>query len=317
MWDFKLFAAFGAMARTSPFILARIVVYFGIAMLYIMATGTGGALGYGFTSFGEGEGQGAFLGALIGFAGASGVLYWLREYILYLVKTGHVAVLVRLHDGEELPGGKGQIEYAIGIVKERFKESSLLFALDQLIKGVLKVVTGLIEGIATLLPVPGLDNLVRVINGIVKMSLSYVDEIILAKIIRDQSENPWETGRQALVLYVQNYKVMIKNAVWLWLLMWAITFVIFLVMLGPSFAIMALVPGDLGFWAFIIAFVLAWSVKMALIEPLIIYAYMQVYFAVIADQTPDPTWDQRLADASDKFRELKDKALGAVTGKPA
>jgi len=314
MWDFKLADAFGAMVRTAPFLLARMAVYFGIAILYILSTGIGGALGYGFTSFGEGEGEGAFLGALIGFAGASGVLYWLREYILYLLKSGHVAVLVQLYDGKDLPGGQGQIEYAIGIVKDRFKESSLLFALDQLIKGVLKAITRIVEGLSNLLPIPGLEGLVRVVNGIVTMSLSYVDEIILAKIIRDASDNPWETGRQALVLYVQNYKVMIKNAVWLWLLMWLITLVIFVFLLGPSFAIMALIPGDLGFWAFIIAFVLAWSVKMALIEPLVIYAYMQVYFGVIADQTPDPTWDQRLSEVSDKFRDLKDKAVAAFSG---
>lgn len=311
MWDFQLAQAFSAMARTAPFLVVRMLVYFGIAMLYILATGTGGALGYGFTSFGDGEGNGAFYGALIGFAGASGVLYWVREYILYLVKAGHIAVLVKLYDGDELPRGKAQIEHAVAMVKERFKESSLLFALDQLIKGVLKAITGIVQGASHLLPIPGLDSLVRVLNGIIRLSLSYVDEIILAKIIRDDAVNPWETGRQALVLYVQCYKTMIKNAVWLWLLMWGVTLVIFLIMVGPSFAVLALVPGDLGFWAFVIAFVLAWSVKMALIEPLILYAYMQVYFRTIEGQTPDPEWEQRLTQVSDKFRELKDKALGA------
>jgi hypothetical protein len=314
MWDFKLASAFGAMGRTAPFILVRMLVYFGIAMLYILATGTGGALGYGFTSFGDGEGGGAFFGALIGFAGASGVLYWLREYVLYLVKTGHIAVLVQLHDGKSLPGGKGQIDYAVGMVKDRFKASSLLFGLDQLIKGVLKALTGVIEGVSNLLPIPGLEGLVRIVNGIAKLSLSYVDEIILAKIVRDDAQDIWETGRQALVLYAQNYKVMIKNAVWLWLFMWLATFVIFLIMLGPSFAVMAMVPGDLGFWAFVIAFVLAWSVKMALIEPLGLYAYMQVYFRAIDGQVPDPVWDQRLAAVSEQFRELKARATGALGG---
>ena len=194
-------------------------------------------------------------------------------------------MLVRLYEGQVLPDGRSQIEYAIGIVKERFTESTVLFALDQLIKGVLRMIGGVVEGVSTLLPVPGLDSLVKVLNGIVRMSLSYVDEIILAKIIRDASTNPWETGRQALVLYAQNYKLMIKNAVWLWLFTALLTLLIFLLMLGPSFAIMALIPGKLGFWAFVTAFVLAWSVKMALIEPLAIYAYMQIYFKAIEGQT--------------------------------
>ena len=309
MWDFKLGVAFGAMQRTLPFLLARMLVYFGIALLYILSTGIGGALGYGFTSFGDGQGEGSVIGAFIGFAGASGLLYWLREYILYLVKAGHIAVLVRIYDQQSLPQGRGQIDYAASIVKERFKDASLLFALDQLIKGVLTALIGVVRGLMNLLPLPGLNALVRVLTGILRLSLTYVDEIILAKIIRDESDNPWETARHALVLYAQNYKGMLKNAVWLWLLMWLLTLAIFVVMIGPAFALMALVPGNLGFWAFVIAFILAWSVKMALIEPLALFAYLQIYFQETEGQTPDPVWDQRLADASKKFRELKDQAL--------
>jgi hypothetical protein len=41
---------------------------------------------------------------------------------------------------------------------------------------------------------------------------------------------------------------------------------------------------------------------------------MQVYFKVIAGQTPNPDWDRRLSDASKKFRELKDKAAASFGG---
>ncbi len=105
------------------------------------------------------------------------------------------------------------------------------------------------------------------------------------------------------------YKSMLRNAVWLWLFMWLLTLAIFLVMIGPAFALMALIPGDLGFWALVIAFILAWSVKMALIEPLALFAYLQIYLQGIEGQTPDPVWDQRLADASETFRQLKNRAL--------
>jgi hypothetical protein len=314
MWDFKLGAAFGAMQRTLPFLLARMLVYFGIALLYVFSTGVGGALGYGFTRFGDGEGEGAVVGAFIGFAGASGLLYWVREYILYLVKAGHIAVLVRIYDQQPLPGGRGQIDYASSIVKERFKDASLLFALDQLIKGVLAALIGVLRGLMSILPLPGLNAVVGVLTGILRLSLTYVDEMMLAKIIRDESDNPWETARHALVLYAQNYKRMLKNAVWLWVLMWVLTLAIFVVMIGPAFALMALVPGDLGFWAFVIAFILAWSVKMALIESLALFAYLQVYFQGIEGQTPDPVWDQRLCDASHKFRQLKERALNPSLG---
>lgn len=116
MWDFKLGRAFGAMAKTTPFILVRMLVYFGIGMMYVIATSTGGAIGYGVTAFGDAKGSGAPVGALIGFVVAAGVVYWLREYTLYLVKAGHIAVLVKHMDGEPLPNGRGQIDYAKGVV---------------------------------------------------------------------------------------------------------------------------------------------------------------------------------------------------------
>ncbi len=316
MWDFNIGRVFGAMTKTAPFILFRMAVYLGIGLLYIFATGGGGAVGYGFTAFGDNAGGGAPIGALIGFAGAAGFTYWLREYLLYVVKAGHIAVLVKHMDGEPLPEGRGQIEYAKDIVKERFAEASLLFALDQIIKGVLKVVFGMVNALATLLPIPGLQQLAAFINSVARQSLSYVDEIILAHIIRANADNPWEQGRQSLILYAQNFKPILKNAVWLALLMWGLTIAIFVVLLAPVLGLMSVLPGNVGFFTFLATFMLAWSFKAALLEPLAIYALMTVYFENIEGQQPNEEWDGRLAAASNKFRDLKEKAL-SYTKPPA
>ena len=316
-WDFSLSAAISAMVRTAPFIIVRMLVYFGIAIAYIVSTGAGGAIGYGFTSFGDGQGAGAFYGALFGFAGASGALYWAREYILYIVKAGHIAVLTRLYDKQDIPGGRSQVDYATKIVKERFAEASILFAVDQLIKGVLKVITGTLNTIGAIIPIPGLQNLTRMVSGVIRMSLTYVDEIILAYNIRTQSDNAWETSCDALILYAQNYGKMVKNAVWLSLMMWALTLVIFFLMLAPALALVAIIPGDIGFWGVVLAFIFAWSVKAALIEPIAIYALMQVYFQTIEGQEPKAEWSNKLEKASKQFRKLKEKALAGGTSKKA
>jgi len=311
MWDFSLSNAFAAMVRTAPFILLRMAIYFGVALLYIIAVGTGGAIGYGLTSS-DGQGAGAFYGALFGFAGVSGVLYWAREYILYMVKAGHIAVLVRLYDDKPLPGGKGQITFAAKEVKSRFAQASLLFAIDQIIKGVLKAVTGTLSGIGAFLPIPGLQNLVKMVNAVVRMSLTYVDEIILAQILRKGEGNPWEISRRGLVLYAQNAKTIVKNAIWLSLFMWALTLLIFILVMAPVLAVMAAVSGVTEFWGLVIAFLIAWSFRKALLEPLAIQALMQVYFTAIEGQEPNQEWDERLSQLSKKFRELKNKATQAV-----
>ena len=315
MWDFSLSKSIGAMVRTAPYIVVRMAVYFGIALLYILATGGGGAIGYGLSSFGDGEGAGAFYGALIGFSGASGVLYWAREYILYLVKAGHIAVLTKLYDGADLPDGRGQVDYGVEIVKNNFKEASILFGVDQLIKGVLKVITGVLNTISAFLPIQAVQTLTNIIGKILTLSLTYVDEIILAYHFRKGDDNVWQSAKEGLVLYAQNYGKMAKNAVWLWLLMWILTIVIFFVLLAPALAVINAFPGSAGGWSFILAFLVAWSFKAALLEPIAIYALMQAYFKTIEGQEPDAVWEGRLDKASDKFRELKDKATAFVSSK--
>jgi hypothetical protein len=310
MWDFSIGKTVAAMAQTLPFILFRILVYFGVALLYICATGSGGAIGFGFGSLGDADSRtaGVFWGALVGFVGASGLLFFAREYILYLVKAGHIAVLTRLYDGQQIPGGRSQVDYAQAAVREHFGQANVLFLLDQTIKGVLRVVTGVIGGVAFFLPIPGLSAVIRIVNAIIRMSLTYVDEIILAYNLRIGSTNPWETSRQALVLYAQNYGKFLKNAVWLWVITGLITIVIFSVFVGPALALLALLPGKLGVWAFVVSFVLAWAFRSAFLDPFAMYALMQVYFKTVEGQVPNPEWDQKLAGASRKFREMTEKA---------
>ncbi|TIX07824.1 MAG: hypothetical protein E5V41_34030, partial [Mesorhizobium sp.] len=69
---------------------------------------------------------------------------------------------------------------------------------------------------------------VSFINTVIRLSLTYVDEIILGYNIRINSNSPFETARQGVVLYAQNGKHMVKNAVWLAVIMWGVSFVIFL-----------------------------------------------------------------------------------------
>ncbi|WP_245446192.1 hypothetical protein [Mesorhizobium kowhaii] len=317
MWDFDIGRSVSIMMRTWPFIVFRMIVYFGITLAYIMATGTGASVGYGvghISTDPDGPLSFALWGGVVGFGIVSIAVYWIREYILYVVKAGHIAVMVHLIDGRDIPTGQNQIAYAKDIVTQRFAEANMLFIVDQLVKGAIRAITGLIGGIAAFLPIPGLGGLVSFINTVIRLSLTYVDEIILGYNIRVNSASPFETARQGVVLYAQNGEVMVKNAVWLAVIMWGVSFVIFLLMLAPAGAILFLMPGQLAGWAFVLAIVFAWAFKAAFIEPFAIACLMQVYFRTIEGQVPDPAWDARLAEASSKFSELKDKALASFGG---
>jgi hypothetical protein len=318
MWDFSIGKTLGIMFKTMPYILFRMAIFFGITLAYIISTGGGGAVGWGAGRiFSDADPAGwAMWGGIFGFSAASVALYLLREWLLYMVKAAHIAVMVKAIDGEELPAGKGQIAYGASIVKDRFAEANVLFVMDQLVKGVLAVITGTIQFIGNIIPIQGVQQLVSIINQVIRLSLTYVDEVILAYNIRINAQNPWESSRQALVLYAQNYGSFLKNAIWLTIFMWVLTGIIFVIGLAPFMGLAAMFPGHVTWWGVVIALIFAISFKAAVLEPFAICALMQVFFKKIEGQVPDPAWDARLAGLSKKFVELKNRAVGWVTGTP-
>src|SRR5699024_1419922 len=193
MWDFSIGQSLRLMMRTLPFIGLRIAVYFGITAGYILVTGVGAGVGYGVGAVGDAVAQatGAIWVGFIGFGLFGMFMYWGREYILYLVKAGHIAVLVAMVDGKSLPADKSQISHASGVVKGLFAEASILFAIDQLIKGVVTAISGLVRGVLTVLPLPGVQQLAGIVHAFLRVALGFMDELILARIIRTGADNPW------------------------------------------------------------------------------------------------------------------------------
>ncbi len=317
MWDFSFSRAIGMVLQTLPFILLRLAVYGAVATLYMFAIGTGAGIGWLLGRVGGGGPGGAFLGGLLGFGVVSAVLYLLREYLLYMVKAAHIAVLVEILDGKSIPAGQNQLSYGAASVKTHFTQSSVLFGVDLLIKGVIGALARILRGIEGMLPVPGLDALVNLINAVMRMSLTYVDEIILAYLLRTRTANPWAAAQDGVVLYAQNYRHLLKNAAWLTVMIWLASLALFLLFLAPAAALLALFPRAASVWVFVLAFIFAWAIRKAVMEPIAIAALMQVYFATIAGQVPDPDWRARLEECSARFRELGQKAASWMGGKTA
>jgi hypothetical protein len=316
MWDFSIGRSIDLMVKTMPFILFRMAVYFGIAAAYVIVTGTGAGIGWGVGAFGDVDFQASttFWGGIIGFGATAGAIYLLREYILYIVKAGHIAVMVGYLDGKPLPEGRGQIAHASAVVKERFAEANVLFAVDLLVKGVLGAITGMVQGVASLLPIPGLQQIMSVIRAFLRLAVGLIDEVILGYAIRTRSDNPWQSAQTALVLYGQNYQPMLRNAAWLTAITYGLSFIVFLVMLAPAAAVVYLIPGGWSAGGFIFAILFAWAFKAALIEPFAIACMLQAYFKTIEGQSPDPAWEARLSELSGKFRELKAKGMDWAGG---
>lgn len=312
MLDFSTTRTLKLLARTAPFVGLRVLLYLGIALAYIVVIGIGAGIGALFGEIGGATGAGAGWGGLIGFGLVSGALFWVRAYLLYLVKAAHIAVLVELLDGKPIPAGKGQIQFGRELVRKRFAATSVLFGLHQLVRGILRVFHRVTVSVAEFLPIPGLEPLVKIFDAIVKTSVGTLDQVILGQIFRNDTESAWATSRDSVVLYAQNYKDILKNAAFLTFIVWGLTLGLFLIVAVPLAALVAVVPALAGFWTFGLAAIVAFCLKAALIDPFTVTALLQVYAKETEDKTPDPIWTQRLEKMSDKFQELAQKARRAA-----
>lgn len=310
MTDFSLATSMTIMRRTGPFLVFRMLVYFGIAVAYVLATGTGAGIGWGVGAFGDADFRAGatFWGGAAGFGFTAAVLYFLREYILYMVKAGHIAVMVEYLDGRALPEGRSQIGYAQEIVRARFGQANVLFGIDQLVRGVIRAITGLVGGLASLLPIPAMAGLMRILRAFLRVAVGLIDEVILAYLIRTRSENPWSDARDALVLYGQNARPLLVNAAVITLVTYALAFVVFLVMLAPAAAVVYFIPGAWSAGGFVFAILFAWAVKAAVLEPFALACLLQAYFRLTDGQAPNPDWVARLDGTSAKFKKLGQRA---------
>ncbi|MEO8531397.1 MAG: hypothetical protein ABI459_09235, partial [Deltaproteobacteria bacterium] len=213
--------------------------------------------------------------------------------------------------------GRAQIDFGQAIVKERFAAASILFGIDRIIHGVIRAVTGLVEGLLSILPIPGLDKIMPLVRGFLKVSVGLIDEVILAEIIRRKSDDAYTVAKQSLVLYAQNAKPIMKNAALITLFSWLLGAAVFLVMLLPAGFIVWLMPGTSTAMTFMIAIAFAWAAKAALVEPFTVACMLQVYYKVTEGQVPKPEWEAKLNNLSAKFKSLGEKAANWVGGRGA
>ncbi|MDZ4085689.1 MAG: hypothetical protein U1E69_02690 [Tabrizicola sp.] len=316
MWEFSIFRALGLMIRTWPFVLMRVAIHLGIALGLVVAAGAGAVAGQALADLsGEVSGSSAALwGGGAGFLFAALAVVFLRGRLLHQVTAPHLAALVETLDRRPLPIGRGQVGLANGIVAQRFGDAPALIALDALVRGVIRTATGMVDGLLVdILPVSALDRLVRGSGAQLRLTLGLLDGVVLAHATRTRSENAWEAAHDGLVLYTQNARPLMANAVWLALVGWALAGLVAFAALSPTSPLAALLPG--GPWAgVLLALVLGWAVKAALYDPFALACMLQLHLRLTQDQEPLPEWRGRLTQVSDTFRQLGERALGWRSG---
>lgn len=288
MWGFRLGYGVRLLLRTWPFILLRFVVLLAsttIAMAVVSACAwTGFAVG---SASGEDAAYtGGAIGAFAGFLFFAITIYLLREYIFYLLKAAHIAVIAELLHGTAIPPSR-QIGFGLNLVRDHLLAGTTLFAIDQLIES-------LINGFSSLVN-RGLGGsgsaLGYILQSFLGVVLGLADELVLAYILRAQGKEPLDAAREGVAFYMQNMQGLMSSAFALMFIHLFLCALFYGAALAGSILLIYFQALTIsGGVMMILLFIAAWAMMRAFTEPLLLSCQMQVFFTAIKDQMPDPKW---------------------------
>lgn len=299
--------AFGLLVKTTPFLGLNIIVYGGFFLAAVLWLGIFGGIAVFFSSRVE---LLAVIFFIIAIAGPFAVLSFGKRYLLYLVKGAHIAVLTKYITDGEIPEGKSQIAYGREIVKQNFRDVSILFALNKMTDRVVRRFTRRFVRIVDMLPLGGgATKIARWASTIVNQSLSYIDEAILSYAIAKDGKNVWTNARHGIILYAQVYKPVLMTAIKVWFLGKAF-FLALIILLGiPGIILMMMF--DTGWFQVITlvsVFLLSSLIIRAVFDPFATAYTLVTYHQSIDGVEVNAEWDERLKSVSGTFRQMTDRA---------
>jgi len=301
-------AALHLLIRTLPYAVIRFGILLGVSIATILwaAITFGGAALFG-NKIHPWIGYG-WLFAGIGVYG----FFWrlVLRYALYLVKCGHIAVLTELITTDQIGNGtQGMFSYGKDAVTGRFGQVNMLFGLDLLIHGVVKAFNRSLDFIAALIPIPGLNSLVALVNAVIYAATTFIDETILSYNLARGDENPWRSSQDGILYYCQNAKEILKTAIGVVILDKVLTVGVWILCMIPATLIAAALPGALkgaGLAGIVIAALFAWNIRAAFLQPLFLIMIMIKFHASVENQEINLEWDEKLSSISSKFKQLKE-----------
>ncbi len=300
-----LIAAAGLCLKTLPFILLRLGILVGATIVsiiwFIIVLYSGALLARIF------GGKPGLIIFLIGWGIPAGFFYWLKKYVLYSLKLAHIAVLTRLITHGSLEGGENQVSYGKNAVLANFSQANMLFVLDSMIDGIVRSFMSSVDWLANFLPIPGISGIMSNVNRIMRNATTYIDETIFSYNLARNDDNKWRSSKDGLIYYAQNWKPVMKTAVYAWILEYLFSFFAFLAFVIPLALVGKFIP-NLGGWFLVFAILLALNIKSAVLHPLMLTMVALTFHKAVHNQEISAEMDQTLCSISGKFVELGGKA---------
>lgn len=293
----------GVLSATKSFVLLRLLVHGAMTLVTLLFWGL-------LILIGNALGGGGTIVMIIGAAATFGFIQLGKRYVLFMIRAGHVHAMTRYLNGDEVPRGSAY-QYCKQVVSANFKTVNVGALMDALVEGAVRQIMGWLNKAEGLLSfIPGAGSLFSLINAVLRTAGNYIDEAVLSYVFLSEREtNKWKVAADSVVLYAQSWKGMLKGAVKVVAMVWALRAAVFIV-----FALFGSIWGS-GF-ALVLGWAMAWFVDGALVEPFATVVMIEQYYASIRGVQPAYDLYGTLSGVSAKFRELLGKAGAASETQP-
>lgn len=293
-------------AKTLPFVLLRLGIGLLLGVLSILYFGGVFYVGYRLLEAGTISGWIAVVGLVV----ALGAFVWfwrlLSRYVLYLIKAAHIAVIAHVVETGDVPDN--QLQYGKSQVSERFTEASALFAVDQVIKAVVKQFNDAVVSFSGLFSVvPALKQLIQFVGKAIAIAASYIDEAIIAHMFVSDEENPWRSARDGVVLYGKHWKPVLGSTMLIVLGMYATAFVLLLA-LTPLATVLSGLSTTLEAVSWVLVGGVFLTIYTGFLKPWVKTVVITTFLVESRDTEPDSETMDRIAGRSERFQELISKA---------
>jgi len=292
-------------AKTMPFCMAKLLLGLFTSVISAVILAILMAIAWLFNASGV-----TLLLLFVWLAATGFVRFLLMHYAGYLVKAGHVAVIAEAVITGHIP--EQQVAYGKKMVTERFATSNVYFAVDKLVSGAVRELQGYLQSAGNALDaIPGMDMLVKAGKLFLEISLGYVDECCLGYTFYKREQGAYKSAADGVVVYAQNWKKLLSGAAKTTLMvigtLVAITLVAFVVL-----GLLAKLFGLPGYIAFLVACLIAYTVKFAFIDSYVMVNMMVLYME--AAPTTKIAFDLygQLSAVSSKFAELYEKGKNEI-----
>ncbi len=232
------------------------------------------------------------------------------NYFGYMLKAAHVAVLTTAVTTGQVPDN--MFEVGKSMVKERFAASNVYFVLDKLVGGAVRQLQNAVGAVDNLLGnIPGVSAVVSFAKIFIQVALGYVDECCLGYTFLKKDDSAFKAGCDGVVIYFQNGKKLLKDALVTSLVVIGLTVAAMIVPL----IVLCLICSALHIhWliAVILSIMIGAVIRSSFIDSYMLVKTMKSYMEVAP--TTEITFDiyGKLCKLSGKFKELFNKSQTAV-----